>query len=129
MFSYGPIVHSDLPFSSFFLCLDNLLLASCRYLMSSFAFFNLIDLLLGIEDIVGFFFIQTYVCYAFNFNRLSTSSETEEGEDINKTKSNQETLLAPFFLHGFLLLLPRATEMSSFRNTPSPYERTSLPKN
>lgn len=63
--------------------------------MSSFAFFNLIDWLLGIEAIDNFF-IQTYVFYAFNFNRLSTPSKTEEGEEINKTNSNQETLIAPF---------------------------------
>ena len=53
--------------------------------MSSFAFFNLIDLLLGVEDIDNFF-IQTYAFYTFNFNRLSTASEPEEGEEINKTK-------------------------------------------
>lgn len=42
------------------------------------------------------FFIQTYAFYTSKFNRLSTPSETEEGEKINKTKSYQETLSAPF---------------------------------
>lgn len=80
--------------------------------MSSFAFFNLIDLHLGTEDTDNF--IQTYVFNTFNFSRLSTPSETEEGEEINKTKSNQETLIAPFLLHEFLLWSARATEMSLF---------------
>ena len=73
MFSYGQIIHSYPPFCPFF-CLDNPLLASCRYLMSSFAFFNLIDLLLGIEYITDNFFIQTWIFYTFI---LSTNKQNQ----------------------------------------------------
>lgn len=48
----------------FFLRLDNPLLASCRYLVSSFAFFNLIDLLFRNRRRWFSFLIQTYVFYA-----------------------------------------------------------------
>lgn len=71
----------------------------------------------GIEDIDNTF-IQTYVFNTFVFNTLSTSRETEKGEEINRTKSNQETPNVPFSPWAFTVVGQSYKDVPLLETTP-----------